>query len=215
MKVHVCVDDRKYVEKPVDREIPIIRKRVAGNWMEIEMAKLAEYVSNGHAMTPGHLVGGLKAEHCTGMQIFALDFDSKSGGECTFREVQEKCKELDLPISFAYHTYSSTQKLERFRVVFACENLIEDAYIVKIVLAMLQRIFPKSDAACVNLDRMFLGGKDSIYIDGNARIALVQLLYPLYETLNSNDNFRRNIRSLCNKHNIYCIITCLQWGLKN
>ena len=67
---------------------------------------------------------------------------------------------------------------------------------------MLQKIFPKSDAACVNLDRMFLGGKKLIYKDGNARIALVQLLFPLYEILNSNDNFRRNIRSFCNKHNI-------------
>lgn len=202
MKVHVCLDERKYLEKPTGKEIPIIRKRVAENWMEIEMDKLAEYVSDGYAMTPGHLVGGLKAEHCTGMQIFALDFDSKPGEECTFREVQEKCKELDLPISFAYYTYSSTQELERFRVVFACENLIEDTYIVKIVLAMLQRIFPKSDTACVNLDRMFLGGKELIYKDGGARIALVQLLFPLYEILNSNDYFRRNIRSFCNKHNI-------------
>lgn len=202
MKVHVCLDERKYLEKPTGKEIPIIRKRVAENWMEIEMDDLAEYVSNGYAMTPGHLVGGLKAEHCTGMQIFALDFDSKPGEECTFREVQEKCKEIDLPISFAYHTFSSTQESERFRVVFACENLIEDTYIVKIVLAMLQRIFPKSDAACVNLDRMFLGGKHLVHKDGNARIALVQLLFAFYTAIDGGNNFQEKVRVFGKKFNI-------------
>ena len=40
---------------------------------------------------------------------------------------------------------------------------------------MLTKIFPECDGQCKNPDRMFFGGKELIYVNSEARIALVQL----------------------------------------
>lgn len=177
MRVKVSVDNQSYLEKP-ETLIPKIKRRTASLWQEIEIEELGNLVGNkGHAMIPAKLEEGISAKNCMGMQIFALDFDEG----ITFQEVMEKCKRYHIPISFAYHTYSSSKSEERFRVVFTYSTMIEDSFSAKIILAILHKIFPESDSACKNLDRLFLGGKKLIYMDKDAHIALVYLLPALYE----------------------------------
>ncbi|MCC8082254.1 MAG: hypothetical protein LIO80_09675, partial [Lachnospiraceae bacterium] len=121
---------------------------------EIEVRELAELVGNsGHAIVPGHMVGGMKSENCTEMELFALDFDDGA----SFEEVKCKCNQIGLPITFAYHTYSSSETAERFRVVFVHECLIRDLFVIRVGLGMLYKIFPDCDRACKNPDRLFLG----------------------------------------------------------
>ena len=104
MKVYVSLDCVSYDSKPL-RDIPIMKGRVSARWQYIEVSALADLVGNkGHAMVPAHMKGGISAKDCTGMQLFALDFDSG----ITFREVKERCDLLGLSIAFAYHTYSSS-----------------------------------------------------------------------------------------------------------
>lgn len=181
MKVQVSMDDYGYREK-VSTKIPEIKKRTSTLWQEIDVLDLADQVGNhGHAMVPAHMVGGFAAKNCMAMQLFALDFDDG----ITFQEIKNRCDSFGLKISFAYHTFSSTKEQEKFRVVFAYEQLIEDTYIIKIIIAILHKIFPECDPMCKNLDRLFLGGKKLIYVDSDARIALVQLQYILYEVFNT------------------------------
>ena len=197
MKVFVSLDKNSYSKKP--NNIVRVKYSAVEGWQEIELRKLANLVGNqGHAMIPGHLVGGIGAKDCKAMQLFALDFDHGS----SFQEIKRKCDSLGFPIAFAYHTYSSSEKEERFRVVFAHESLIEDEFVIKVVLAMLHKIFPESDSACKNSDRLFLGGKELIYVDENARFALVQLLIPFYEAMSRGENRKRNILIFCKWYKI-------------
>ncbi|MCD7922735.1 MAG: hypothetical protein LUG27_09975, partial [Clostridiales bacterium] len=63
MKVHVSLDDRSYAEKPKGKEIIGVKRRCCDNWQEVELRELADLVGNsGHAMVPGHMVGGMKSE---------------------------------------------------------------------------------------------------------------------------------------------------------
>ncbi len=90
------------------------------------------------------------------MQLFVLDFD----GGYTFAEFKRKCDMAGLKVTYAYHTFSSTEQKEKFRAVFVCEELVEDVFIIKTMLKMLHKIFPQCDSICKNPDRMFFGGKD-------------------------------------------------------
>ncbi|MCD8098627.1 MAG: site-specific integrase [Lachnospiraceae bacterium] len=123
MKVRVSIDNVSYERKPEKQEIVGAKRRACDNWQEMELETIADLVGNqGHAFIPAHLVGGIKAENCIGMQLFALDFD----GGVSFEQIRGKCDGLGLPIAFAYHTFSSTQEYEKFRIVFVHETLIKD-----------------------------------------------------------------------------------------
>ena len=68
---------------------------------------------------------------------------------------------------------------------------------------MLHRIFPECDHSCKNPDRMFFGGKELIYIDLSARIALVQLFSPLMEALDTGKHFSENLRRFASEAKIF------------
>ena len=104
MKVHVSLDDQSMSEKP-KKMYGSIKYRIAGRWIQIDVAELANLVGNqGHAMIPAKLVGGISQENCQAMELFTLDFDE----DISFQEIEERCQEFGLPILFAYHTFSST-----------------------------------------------------------------------------------------------------------
>lgn len=199
MKVFVSLDTKAYCEKPKGNMIPVIRHRCALNWQQIELDELADMVGNkGYTMVPARLEGGLKAENFTAIQLFTLDFDHGS----TFAEIRDKCERLGIPISFAYHTFSSSEKEERFRVVFVYECLIEEAFVARAIQEILSRIFLECDHQCHNIDRMFFGGNELIYFNRGARMTLVQLIFPLMEALNVGGHYQRNIQRFSAKTNI-------------
>lgn len=204
MKVQVGIDNFSYKIKPVDKyEIIACKERAIGNWLEeVAIKELADYVGNkGHAFVPARMVGGMKAENCTGMQLFVLDFDDG----ISFMDIRKRCEQLQLPISFAYHTLRSSPELEKFRVIFATETLIEDSFVIQIIVNMLHKIFPECDPKCKNLDRLFLGGKELICCNENATVALVQILFAFNYTLDNDRNYKRAIERFCKSNKILMI----------
>lgn len=198
MEVYTNLDNQGYYKKP-DKMVEKVSRRVSEMWNRMEISELAELVgNNGYAVIPGHMLGGTKEENCKGMQLFMLDFNHG----VTFQEIKSRCDTLGIPISFAYRTYGSSLLEERFRVAFVHNNLIEDSYVVKIVLLMLHKIFPECNQSYKNLNRIFFGGKELIYLDTRAHFTLVQLICPFFEALDVGDNFKRNIRSFCSKYHI-------------
>lgn len=201
MNAYASLDNTGYDSKP-SKSIGEIKRRTCNNWNVYEIRSIADLVGNkGHAMVPAHLDGGIKEIDFKGIQLFGLDFDNG----VSFYEVKDFCDNNNIPIAFAYRTYSSTEAHEKFRVVFAYECLIEDIFVAKVIMAMLHKIFPDCDQQCKNLDRMFYGGKDLIYLDESARVALVHILSPFLTALKKGDNYKRNVQNFCKKNNI-CMI---------
>ena len=201
MKVQVGVDHVGYNKKPNKYGIIDTKIRVAKRWMSIEVSELAKMASCGYAFLPGHLLNGNKSGNCVGMQVFGLDFDNG----ISFIEIQKRCKQFNLPISFAYSTFNSSDKQERFRVIFVHETLIEDQFIIKLTVQMFHKIFPESDKSCTNMDRLFLGGKKLIYCDEFATFALVHLLSLFHKSIDVNNNYKRNLQNFCKKHSILMV----------
>lgn len=209
MKVKISMDKVSLQSKPKENKIVETRERTASNWTEIELKKLA-YLNGrkGHTIIPAHLQGGTKAENCTEMQILALDFDSG----CTFSEIKNRCDSRGLNITYAYHTFSSTEEHEKFRVIFVLDVPETDTFIIKVMLNMLIKIFPECDTSCKDLCRMFFGGKELIYYDGDARIALEQVYSAFLESIDSEKHRSERIRSFAKKQKILLLNNNLCMG---
>lgn len=199
MKVYVSLDNQSYKSKPESIKISRIKYRTAKNWGSIELSELAELVGGlGHAMIPARMENGISDKDCRAVQLFALDFDKG----CTFEEIKGRCQALELPLSFAYHSYNSTDEHERFRVVFTYECLIEDAYVRKVIMGMFHKIFPECDHSCMDYSRLFLGGKELIYSNPEACVALVQIFFAFNVSLDKNGHFKRDMETFCSNYRI-------------
>lgn len=197
---YVSLDTHTYQRKPTGNEYKEIRLNTMNDWRKMNIKKLAEMVGeNGCSMTPTNLIGGLKEENATAMQLFALDFDSG----VPFAKIKAEAEAKGLPIAFAYNTFSSSENCERFRVVFNFEVLIEDMYIAKLILIMLVKIFKDCDSKCTNLDRCFLGGKHLLYVNEKSRIDFEDIYHQFILSMKTNNNYSREIKNFCNRNRIY------------
>lgn len=172
MKVKVCLDTEGYDRKRDDLA-GVITLRIVKNEKELEIKELAEHVClQGYAFTPATF--GKKSRTINDfveMQVFPLDFDTG----ISFEEIKARADEYHLPISFAYHSFNSSPQLEKFRIVFVHDGLINDSGIAKLIYEMLSVIFPERDPSCIEVSRFFYGGKDLIWLDENALIDISTL----------------------------------------
>lgn len=199
MKVYASLDNVTYSCKPKGNEVGKVKYRIIDHWSQYEIRELAYRIgSNGTAIIPGHLEGGISEKNCTGIQLFMLDFDD----DMSFNEVKEIADHAGLAISFAYHTYSSSIETEKFRIAFVFESLLSDTYVIRIINGMLYKIFSACDKQCKNLDRLFWGGKELIYLNEDAVISFDKILRAFYEKIQKNGNFARDLKMFCNQNNI-------------
>lgn len=199
MRVSVSIDNTGNEAKPYGKDIPKMKRRVADNWQKMELQELANLNGNeGYTIIPAHLEGGISACNCTAMQLFTLDFDHG----CTFEEIRRRCDSIGLKFTYAYHTLSSSDREEKFRIVFVLEELEKDSFIIKTILLMLHKIFPECDHSCINMDRMFFGGKELIWFDERARFSLVQLYYPFLKSLDTGKHYSEKTQRFASKSGI-------------
>lgn len=199
MTFTIGIDMRGYARKPQKAEIAGISMRVAQNMQERELEELADMIGNkGHAFLPALMNGGRKRENFQSMQWFVLDFDE---GAC-FNEIFHRSAENGLDISFAYHTFSSDEKKERFRIVYIHEVPVADRQTAEMMLDMMLRVFPEADGSCRDVSRMFFGGKGIIYMDVKARFDLVDLKNAFIRAADAGENLRRNIKAFAKKHGV-------------
>lgn len=200
MKVSVGLDQRAYGAKPGKHEIPGIKRRAACNWQDIEIAELAQMVGeNGCSMIPAQMEGGLSAANCRAEQLFVLDFDDG----ISFAEIEARCSSLELPVTFAYHTFGSGFECERFRVVFALDCLVEEEFSRNVVMAMLHGIFPECDRSCRDYARLFFGGKGLLCVHPEACVCVEQIMLAFYSKAGESGHFKRKIHSFCKKNRIF------------
>lgn len=197
MVIQAGIDTIPTLNKP-DREngghiYGAIRKRAADNWKEMGLSEFADLVGNqGYAFVPGKLENGYRSDCCVEQQVFALDFDSG----ITLQTVKERCEAYSLSETIIYHTLSHRDHgNERFRVLFITEQPVQDSFVIKAIICMLLWIFPEADKACKDLARIFLGGRELVFYNEDARVSLVYLLDAFRKSLGRNGHYRRNAES--------------------
>lgn len=192
-KIKVSLDEEGFRDKPKDEAIGKISSRIGASIKEvscINMKKFALVVGRGgYTFCPATFKDGKRSKDSfEQQQMFALDFDNKDPSRrVSLEDIKVRAKKYDLPLLFAYDTFSSTDH-DKFRVVFLNDASIPHRRVVEAMQLALGTIFPEADPSCYrDVSKMYFGGKELIHYDDaiptiNVRAVFSGLTYFFQDT---------------------------------
>jgi len=165
--IKICIYPKEFNRKPTGAETGVLSQIIGENHAPIKYAELKFLVkaigSRGCTFTTATFKNRKRnKENFEQQQLFALDFD----GGISFEEIQNRAKDYNLPILFAYDTFRSKNH-NRFRIVFLNDVSVHDPKVAETMLKGLHTIFPEADPACKDISRMYFGGKELLYFDAS------------------------------------------------
>lgn len=170
-KIKVSLDIEEYWEKPQGKEVGSIHSRIGHSVKELDPRNINQFSldvgRDGHTFCPATFKDGTRnKDHFEQQQMFALDFDNKDPDRSiSLEEVKARAKKYDLPILFAYDTFSSTDH-DKFRVVFLNDVPIPHRSVAEAMQLAMGTIFPEADPSCYrDISKMYFGGKERLYYD--------------------------------------------------
>lgn len=181
------------LQKPQGYTIGTIKNnlRVA---TQITLKDLISAIKRGCTYCPAEIAGDShKADNWKSQQIFCVDIDNAlkkgeplpEGQYITPSKALEICKDNDIKPFFLYHSFSSKNDFEKFRICITLDRLITDTTErLNIVKAFISLFGSSADKACTNADRIFYGStsKCEIYSDLNA-VTNASTLLNIYDHL--------------------------------
>ena len=176
----VIIDEKGYKNKPKNYMGAITNRMTAPeNACEVDLNKLANYITNGHAFSISYAEGGMSDNNFISSDLVGLDFD----GEKTVSEVLETLKEYNIPANIIYYTYSHGEKGERFRVITALTETVTNKDEYKRIIKGYQSLFGSdTDNATVGAVQRFLGTNKGLARDIDAySTASKQTFLELYQ----------------------------------
>ena len=178
--VKIIVDEKGYKNKPKKYMGAITNRMTASkNVCKLDLIKLANYITNGHAFSVSYAEGGMSDNNFVSSDLVGLDFD----GELTINEVLGKLKEYHIPANIVYYTYSHGEKGERFRVITALSERVTNKDEYKRIIKGYQSLFGSNiDNATVGAVQRFLGTNKGLVQEVDAySTASKQIFLELYE----------------------------------
>lgn len=174
MKIHV--DKIYYKHKPTQTEISQIKYRFtqADSIQDLSAKQIAQLLCKGHTIQPGvtpfsdtSSSKGTTAKDWSEQTLFMVDIDNEHADipAETPEHVEAFLKDYAIVPAFAYPSFSSTQKKERFRFAIVSEEPITDPDERLKIQKALGNAFPQADQKCYNADRMFFGTDKGLYPD--------------------------------------------------
>ncbi|MCL2619874.1 MAG: hypothetical protein FWD97_02925 [Defluviitaleaceae bacterium] len=168
----ICLDHKQYTSKPEGYEAGEISNRIASQIKYLKRSNLTSVITNigakGQTFCPSTFKNqSRKKENFEQTRFFVLDFD----GGLTLQEVINRAERYDLPMLFAYETFSSlgegksNMSIDRFRVVFMNDIPITDIRVAQIMIDALLIIFPEADPTSKDISKMYYGGKKVLYLN--------------------------------------------------
>lgn len=181
MNITLQFDTVPYKTKPKGAEIAAIKSRLCSSTpVTVMLQQFADHITQGYSFTPAVLKGGAKAENWNSQQLFCLDIDNeeksvsgkhdkqRAAEPLTVEQVLERCFSWGIKPALIYETFSSSAEWQKFRVVFVSERVITDRRQAENIQRAVMELFPECDKACKNADRLFFGGKNTLYINETA-----------------------------------------------
>ena len=164
-KIRLHIDPKGIGKKPTEREWGRISQRVLKSTSieEVTILQLVQKIRNGHTICPA-VLDGSKATDWKEQQIFMVDIDNADKSQPLLSENQalEICNEHGLSPTICYQTFSHSESCPKFRLVFVMNTPVTASNTRRMVMERLISIFPQSDKACSNANRIFLGTNMSV-----------------------------------------------------
>ena len=169
MRLHI--DNKDFKRKPKGAEIGGIKSRLTDRFsvQDIDALGAASYLYLGRTIQPavtpfsekskaaGHK--GTVADDFEEQTLFMIDVDNKRTDipRETPVNASKALSGRNLSVSFIYHTFSSTEEHEKFRIAVVSDEPFTDKNERDLVQTALIRLFPQADTDCVNADRLYFG----------------------------------------------------------
>lgn len=198
----VNIDKYNYTsKKEAKKHMGMMSNVVSNNLVDLDLSEIIKRVGKkGCTFTRAIVDGATKDERFVKQIFLVLDFDDTIEKE----EFRKRCEEYRVPFLFTYKTFSWSEECNCFRAVFLMDRWICNPELAKAINCMLNAIFPEADSACVNLGRMFLGGKGVIEKNLEARINVVELAREMetYYRVTKGRNYSTDLKNFGKKSGI-------------
>lgn len=207
-KVKLHIDTISYKEKPQRVEYSLMKPRLQNEntIQEITLTELMEKIRQGYAISPAVMKGGYANNNWYQQSLFMIDIDNnrKDIPILEVRQALEICRINNIMPVFYYYTYSHTKDVPKYRLVFLMEKTIIDNNVRSRLMSTFTELFPQSDVACKNSDRIFLGtNKQVIPCDLNSCIAINNIFrLSTKKCLDVNDYGNSELNRLKNDFNL-------------
>ncbi len=180
-KFKLHIDKIGYKDKKLaQKEVGIIKVRLQGKSppVEVPLEVLVEELQKGKSVSPS-VMKGTKEKDFIEQQVFMVDIDNKRTDIpiLTVEEALSICEKNHLPLAFYYFSFSHTEKLAKYRLVFVMDEIITDPISRDTIMQKLIELFEQADTSCTNADRIFFGtNKEAKILDLKARITIDTVL---------------------------------------
>lgn len=179
--VKVNLDSVAYSYKPTS-EYGAIRNRMGKSaaTQTIDAGLLFHLVLRGHTFTPAAM-SGTNGESWQEQAVFAVDIDNENmSPPLTVERAREIMREAGIVPLFGYHTFSHSEAVPRFRLVFASDEPVADKATAEHITEGLQSLFPGVDKSGKDAARMFLGTNKGAAIEYTGETNPVSSLLEIY-----------------------------------
>lgn len=174
-RVKLYIDPKGLTAKPTNTEWGLVSTRIFQKTCltSVTIQELEQKIRAGHTICPA-LMKGSKATDWQTQQVFMVDIDNADSTKpvLTIKRALEVCAENGITPAIYYQTFSYQKEQPKFRLVFVTAEVITDPNVRQQIAEKLVSLFPQSDRACTNSNRIFLGtNKKVILHDENARLS--------------------------------------------
>lgn len=170
-EIKISYDNHKFQSKPSGDMVRYISNRLAKSGKVLSpknMRRTAFKIGEeGCTFSPATFKNGKRnKDNFEQQQMISLDFDNKdSNKKISFEQVKERADHYDLPMFFAYDTFSNDNH-DKFRIVFLNDAPITDRRVAEAVQMAIGAMFPEADSSCFkDVSKLYYGGKGMIYYD--------------------------------------------------
>ena len=201
-KVYTSLDKVGYIDKPKDT-MNIVTYNLTNSQQVISIEDFIKAKGNGHASCPVFNFNSLKKGNFFYSEMIELDFDSG----ITFKEVKSRLDKYNIKIGFAYNTLSNNGTNNKFRICFFLDISISSATLYEAIVKTFMAMFPECDTACKNANRIYLGGKEIIYINPTVtteRTSIASIIVGVHQYLKDTNykKYTEKIRELAEQTRI-------------
>lgn len=200
------IDEEEHKIKPSKFETATIQKRIGGFKKEVTVKELVKAIEEGRSFKPAALNGN-KNLYWESQQVFCIDVDNDEKsvnkyGILTPKAAYDRFEKLGIAPAFYYESFSSTNEIPKFRLVFLTPNPVYDVRIRNSIQMALMKIIPESDIACKDLSRLFHGTNKKCVTFNRYKYMLnpYKLIQSMVAWININDTERKNTAKIIKRY---------------
>ncbi|MCZ8533379.1 hypothetical protein [Psychrobacillus psychrodurans] len=169
-RVEVMMDSKTFNRKPDVNDVKGINYRIKDGLTALSIKQLGDEVGKGKTFMPAKLtvIDGLlkrSIKNWHSQQVVALDFDEAFTLQAALNDDFIRSN-----AAFLYTTFSHSDELHKFRVVFVLDNVLTNYSDFERVMTYLLEKFPQADEKCKDGSRLFYGGREVYWFDERNRL---------------------------------------------